>query len=100
MAANVTGIGLVVVLVNFIKGGHIFAGGFIRNNMPAKINLFDALKFKFVSDNTFDVTVINNVLDLLGLQQFCQRHQYIVGRQNAEQGYNLLHVLIGIHTDS
>ena len=65
MTVYVANMWLVVVLINFFKRCDLPTGCFVRNDAASKIDLFNALKFKLVGDDTFNVTVFDDVLDLL-----------------------------------
>ena len=67
VAADVTDIGLVVVLVDFFKGSDIAAGSLIGYDMTIERYLLDTLELDPVGDDAADIAVVDDVLDLLRL---------------------------------
>jgi hypothetical protein len=67
VTADIAGIGLVVVLEDFIEGRNVLARGFIGYDVPVEIDFLYALQFQPVGDYAPDITVVDDVLDLFRL---------------------------------
>jgi len=68
--------------------------------MTVEFDFLNALKLQLVGDNALDITVIDDVLNLLRFEHFGERYQYIIGGQNSQYGNNLFNTLIGIDPDA
>ncbi len=70
-----------IALVNLFERNITLRCRFIRDDLTFKINRLDIFDLLFVCDQAADTAVIDNMSDLLGFEQSCDRYKNILCRE-------------------